>query len=113
MKRDLVKEADGDALYEAGHLDDALLEYVTLNFLKDKDPQTQARVRTKIASIFEEKSDYLKAQELWATIMSLYTLCPSMGNTHPMTNFAMTKYVQCRVKVQEFIRRELSATANI
>lgn len=101
LSHDMHKETEGDKLYESEALDQALLEYANLMFLTDQDPLTQARVRTKMAIIFEEKGDYLKAQELWATIMSLYSLCPGMGETHPMTRKAMTNYVKNRVQVQE------------
>ena len=98
---DIEKEADADRHYKMGNLEDALEAYANLSFVKDEDPQIRGRVQTKMALIFEEKGDFLNAQEVWSDVMSLYALSPSIGSTHPMTIRAMSKYVQSRVKMQE------------
>ena len=100
MKTDITNEIAGDVLRELNDWDEALLEYANLSFLYDKDGQTQARIRTKIASIFEERGDYSKAMELWSDVLVLYDNSQSIGLEHPLAKHAIMKIVKGRRKIQ-------------
>lgn len=99
---DLRRETEGDDLFAAGEWDQALLEYVSVGFLKDRDAEAQARIRAKMALVFEEKGDYMKALELWSTVMALYAGSCSIGLDHPLTRHATMKFVQNRSQVGSF-----------
>jgi tetratricopeptide (TPR) repeat protein len=100
MKTDITNEITGDVLCEIKDWDEALLEYANLSFLHDKDGQTQARIRTKIATIFEERGDYSKAMELWSDVLVLYDNSQSIGLDHPLAKHTITKIVKARRKIQ-------------
>jgi hypothetical protein len=95
----LRREGEGDDLFASGEYDEALLEYVGVRFLKDRDVQAQARIRSKMASAFEEKGDHVKALELWSTVMALYAGCSSIGVDHPLSRHATVKFVENRARV--------------
>eukprot|EP00536_Pseudo-nitzschia_multiseries_P012479 jgi/Psemu1/290316/fgenesh1_pg.479_\ len=93
LKSNIYHEIEADVLYESGNVDQALAEYIELNFLHDPDSQVQARIRTKIASIFEERGEYIKAIQVWADLLVLYDDTPSLGLHHPLARKAVTKIV--------------------
>eukprot|EP00535_Pseudo-nitzschia_heimii_P012107 CAMPEP_0197195398 /NCGR_PEP_ID=MMETSP1423-20130617/31043_1 /TAXON_ID=476441 /ORGANISM="Pseudo-nitzschia heimii, Strain UNC1101" /LENGTH=413 /DNA_ID=CAMNT_0042649027 /DNA_START=82 /DNA_END=1323 /DNA_ORIENTATION=- len=97
---DIQNEIEGDQLYETGEKDQALVEYANLNLLYDSDSLVQSRIITKMATIFEEKNDYVKAMDLWTDLLVLYEDTPSLGLQHPLAQYAFTKIVIARRKIQ-------------
>ena len=100
LTADLQNEIEGDQLYETGKKDQALVEYANLNLLYDSDSLVQSRIITKMAAIFEEKEDYVKAMDLWTDLLVLYEDTPSIGLHHPLARHALTKIVIARRKIQ-------------
>jgi len=100
LTTDLHHEIEGDQLYEAGKKEQALVEYANLKLLYDSDSMVQARIKTKMATIFEEKKDYSKAMDLWADLLVLYEDTPSLGLHHPLARHALAKVVGARRKLQ-------------
>jgi hypothetical protein len=101
---DLSREAEGDIHLAKGEWDMAVLEYVNVRFLKDVDVQTQGRVRSKMATAFDEKGDHGKALELWSTVMALYSRSDAVGPDHVLTRYVTDQFVDCRAR---FCRLEI------
>lgn len=93
LKKNLYHEIEADVAYESGNLKQAMKEYSELNFLHDPDSQVQARIRSKIACIFEERGEYVKAIQVWADLLVLYDDTPSLGLHHPLARQAVAKIV--------------------
>ena len=100
LTSDLQNEIEGDKLYGSGEKDRALVEYANLNLLYDTDSKVQSRIITKMATIFQEKEDYLKAMDLWTDLLVLYEDTPSLGFHHPMARHALARVVEVRRKIQ-------------
>ncbi|VEU43436.1 unnamed protein product [Pseudo-nitzschia multistriata] len=94
LKSNIYHEIEADVLCESGNFDQALEEYADLNFLHDPDSQVQARIQTKIASIFEARGDYIKAIQIWADILVLYDDTPSVGIHHPLARQVVSRIVE-------------------
>mmetsp|Transcript_12538 Transcript_12538/g.29379 ORF Transcript_12538/g.29379 Transcript_12538/m.29379 type:complete len:412 (+) Transcript_12538:76-1311(+) len=94
LKSNIYHEIEADVLYESGNINQALAEYTELNFLHDPDSQVQARIRTKIASIFEERGEHIKAIQVWADLLVLYDDTPSIGLHHPLARKAIARIVE-------------------
>jgi hypothetical protein len=60
----------------------------------------QARIITKMATIFEEKRDHAKAMDLWTDLLVLYEDTPSIGIHHPLAMRALAKITAARRKIQ-------------
>jgi len=100
LTSDLNHEIEGDQLYESGKKEQALVEYANLKLLYDADSMVQARVITKMATIFEEKNDFAKAMDLWTDLLVLYEDTPSIGLHHPLARHALKKIVNARRRLQ-------------
>lgn len=97
---DLQHEIEGDQLYESGMKEQALVEYANLKLLYDSDSMVQARIITKMSTIFEEKGDYSKAMDLWTDLLVLYEDTPSIGLHHPLARHCLSKVVKARRNLQ-------------
>ena len=100
LTSDVEHEIDADKLYALGKKEEALLEYANLSLLYDSDSMVQARIITKMATIFEEKRDYSKALDLWTDLLVLYNETPSLGLHHPLARHALAKVVGARKRTQ-------------
>ncbi len=97
---DIEHEIEADKLYAIGKREQALIEYANLKLLYDSDSMVQARIITKMATIFEEKRDYPKAMDLWTDLLLLCSETPSLGLHHPLARHALAKVVEARKQIQ-------------
>ena len=100
LHNDLHHEVEGDLLYQSGKKEQALVEYANVNFLYDSDAMVQARVKTKIASVFDEMGDHTKSMDLWSDLLVVYDDAPSIGLRHPMARLASEKIARAQRQLQ-------------
>jgi tetratricopeptide (TPR) repeat protein len=97
---EVYRERKADRLVKHGKLGDALYKYGRLDLLHDMDSQTRARILTKIATLHEEKKDFVFAAEIWSDLLQLYHESLSIGAEHPLVKQAMDKGAAIQITLE-------------
>jgi hypothetical protein len=88
---EIGRELDIDSLVVLGEWKTALKNYDNLGRELGQDRETAARLKTKIATLYEDYGNWFKASKAWSNLMKFYAAM--YGVDHPLSRHAANKVV--------------------